>query len=63
MNVSPKRRTETISIRVTPEEKSRMRALARKAGMTLTEYIVFSSEVTARAAMAWLRRNGYEVRR
>lgn len=63
MNVSPKRRTETISIRVTPEEKSRMRALARKAGMTLTEYIIFSSEVTARAAMAWLRRNGYEVRR
>ena len=63
MNVSPKRRTENISIRVTPEEKSRMRALARKAGMTLTEYIIFSSEVTARAAMAWLRRNGYEVRR
>ncbi len=63
MNVSPKRRTETISIRVTPEEKSRMKAMARKAGMTLTEYIIFSSEVTVRAAAAWLRRNGYEVRR
>lgn len=51
MNVSPKRRTETITIRVTPEEKSLISAMARKAGMTLTEYIIYSNEITIRASI------------
>ena len=51
MNVSPKRRTETINIRVTPEEKSLISAMAQKAGMTLTEYILYSNEIAIRASI------------
>ena len=51
MNVSPKRRTETITIRVTPEEKSLIAAMAKRAGMTLTEYIIYSNEITIRASI------------
>lgn len=51
MNVSPKRRTETITIRVTPEEKSLIAAMAKRAGMTITEYIIYSNEITIRASI------------
>ena len=40
MNVSPKERTEYIGIRVTPEEKNKLKELAAAAGMTLTAYLV-----------------------
>ena len=38
MNVFPKNRTESISIRVTPEEKKKVSALASAAGLTLTAF-------------------------
>lgn len=40
MNVNPKERTESISIRVTPEEKAALKKLAAAAGMTLTGFLV-----------------------
>lgn len=40
MNVNPKERTESISIRVTPEEKAALKKLAAAAGMTLTAFLV-----------------------
>lgn len=51
MNVSPKRRTETITIRVTLEEKSLIAAMAKRAGMTITEYIIYSNEIAIRASI------------
>lgn len=40
MNVNPKERTESINIRVTPEEKAALKKLAAAAGMTLTGFLV-----------------------
>ena len=40
MNVNSKERTESISIRVTPEEKAALKKLAAAAGMTLTGFLV-----------------------
>ena len=40
MNVNPKERTESISIRVTPEEKAALKKLAAAAGMALTVLLV-----------------------
>lgn len=40
MNVFPKNRTESISIRVTPEEKKKVSALASAAGLTLTAFLL-----------------------
>ena len=40
MNVNPKERTESINIRVTPEEKAALKKLAAAAGMTLTGFLL-----------------------
>ena len=39
MNVNPKERTESINIRVTPEEKAALK-FAAAAGMTLTGFLL-----------------------
>lgn len=40
MNKNPKERTEYIGIRVTPEEKEKIRKLAAMAGLSLTGFLV-----------------------
>lgn len=40
MNKNPKERTEYIGIRVTPEEKELISALAKAAGATITGFLV-----------------------
>lgn len=40
MNVNPKERTESIYMRVTPEEKEALKKLAAAAGMTLTGFLL-----------------------
>lgn len=40
MNKNPKERTEYIGIRVTPEEKELIAALAAAAGATITGFLV-----------------------
>lgn len=40
MNVSPKERTETFSMRVTPEEKAQVKAKASALGLTVTSYLL-----------------------
>ena len=40
MNKSPKERTEYIGIRVTPEEKEALKALAAAAGVTITGFLL-----------------------
>lgn len=40
MNKNPKERTEYIGIRVTPEEKKQITALAKAAGVTITGFLV-----------------------
>lgn len=43
MNVSPKQRTETINIRVTPAEKAYIETMAQIMEMTVTQFIVRST--------------------
>ena len=40
MNVNPKERTETVGIRVTPEEKRMLKMQSAALGMTLTSYLL-----------------------
>ena len=40
MNTSPKKRTVSINLRVTPEEKAALKKLATSEGMTLTQFLV-----------------------
>ena len=40
MNKNPKKRTEYIGIRLTPEEKERIFARAMAAGMSVTLYLI-----------------------
>ena len=40
MNKNPKKRTEYIGIRVTPEEKERIKTYAANTGDTITEYLI-----------------------
>lgn len=40
MNVKPKERTETVTIRLTPEEKSALKKLAAAAGISVTGYLL-----------------------
>lgn len=40
MNKNPKERTEYIGIRVTPEEKELIAALAKAAGATITGFLL-----------------------
>lgn len=40
MNKNPKKRTEYIGIRVTPEEKERIKIYAANAGDTITDYLI-----------------------
>ena len=40
MNVNPKERTETLSMRLTPDEKARIKAYAAAAGLSVTGYLV-----------------------
>lgn len=48
MNVSPKRRTEYIGIRVTREEKVIIQKAAKQFGTSVTELMVFSTMLTAK---------------
>lgn len=40
MNISPKKRTVSINLRVTPEEKAALKKLAASEGITLTQFLV-----------------------
>lgn len=40
MNVNPKKRTVSINLRVTPEEKAVLKRLAASEGLTLTQFLV-----------------------
>lgn len=40
MNISPKKRTVCINLRVTPEEKAALKKLAASEGITLTQFLV-----------------------
>jgi len=40
MNVSPKVRTETINLSVTPQEKEQVKLQAAALGLTVTAYLV-----------------------
>lgn len=40
MNVNPKERTETLSMRLTPEEKTKLKELAAAAGLSVTGFLV-----------------------
>ena len=40
MNISPKKRTVSINLRVTPEEKAVLKRLAASEGLTLTQFLV-----------------------
>lgn len=40
MNINPKKRTVSINLRVTPEEKAALKKLAASEGITLTQFLV-----------------------
>lgn len=40
MNVNPKERTETLSMRLTPEEKKKLKELAAAAGLSVTGFLI-----------------------
>lgn len=40
VNVSPKERTEYMGMRVTPEEKAKVKAQASALGLSITSYLI-----------------------
>lgn len=47
MNISPKKRTVSINLRVTPEEKAVLKRLAASEGLTLTQFLVKPCNTTS----------------